>query len=114
MCVVSSDSSDCFCVFVLSCLGNIGVAFHGFTLYLKISLLLIIIKMLLWALLLWFLSIKCLFFPVFEKPPCFAIMLLVLKALGYIIAVTGFAMCVSGKQCIYFIVLITLCIFVFF
>ncbi|XP_048348449.1 leukocyte surface antigen CD47 isoform X2 [Sphaerodactylus townsendi] len=33
---------------------------------------------------------------VFEKPPCFAVMLLVLKALGYVIAVTGFAMSVSA------------------
>uniref|UniRef100_A0ACB8FHF4 Uncharacterized protein n=1 Tax=Sphaerodactylus townsendi TaxID=933632 RepID=A0ACB8FHF4_9SAUR len=35
---------------------------------------------------------------VFEKPPCFAVMLLVLKALGYVIAVTGFAMSVSGPR----------------
>ncbi|XP_054830818.1 leukocyte surface antigen CD47 isoform X2 [Eublepharis macularius] len=33
---------------------------------------------------------------VFEKPPCFAVMLLVLKALGYVIAVIGFAMSVSA------------------
>ncbi|XP_060090523.1 leukocyte surface antigen CD47 isoform X2 [Heteronotia binoei] len=33
---------------------------------------------------------------VFEKPPCFAVTLLLLKALGYVIAVTGFAMSVSA------------------
>ncbi|XP_077198256.1 leukocyte surface antigen CD47 isoform X2 [Paroedura picta] len=33
---------------------------------------------------------------VFEKPPCFAVILLVLKALGYVIAVIGFAMSVSA------------------
>nr|XP_056714527.1 leukocyte surface antigen CD47 [Euleptes europaea] len=33
---------------------------------------------------------------VFEKPPSFAVVLIVLKALGYVIAVTGFAMSVSA------------------
>ncbi|XP_061484101.1 leukocyte surface antigen CD47 isoform X2 [Rhineura floridana] len=37
-----------------------------------------------------------LFGSVFEKPPLFAIILVALKALGYLIAVAGFAVCVSA------------------
>ncbi|XP_062982915.1 leukocyte surface antigen CD47 isoform X2 [Elgaria multicarinata webbii] len=37
-----------------------------------------------------------LFTSVFEKQPLFAIILVVLKALGYVIAVVGFALCVSA------------------
>lgn len=44
------------------------------------------------------------FFPVFEKPPRFAIILVVVKAVGYLIAVIGFAVCVTGKHYIYFTV----------
>ncbi|XP_013916511.1 PREDICTED: leukocyte surface antigen CD47 [Thamnophis sirtalis] len=78
---------------LLSVIGAIYYANDGYTTLTKTGIGLIVIPAIIVVPLLYFL-----FTSVFEKQPLFAVILLALKALGYVIAVAGFALCVTECQ----------------
>ncbi|XP_058040608.1 leukocyte surface antigen CD47 isoform X2 [Ahaetulla prasina] len=81
---------------LISIFAVIGIIFYaqgGYTTLVKTGIGLIVIPAIIVVPLLYFL-----FTSVFEKQPLFAVILLALKALGYVIAVAGFALCVTECQ----------------
>uniref|UniRef100_A0A0B8RRC6 Leukocyte surface antigen CD47 n=1 Tax=Philothamnus irregularis TaxID=1899461 RepID=A0A0B8RRC6_9SAUR len=75
---------------IFAVIGTIFYAQGGYTALVKTGIGLIVIPAIIVVPLLYFL-----FTSVFEKQPLFAVILLALKALGYVIAVAGFALCVT-------------------
>ncbi|XP_039220937.1 leukocyte surface antigen CD47 isoform X4 [Crotalus tigris] len=73
--------------------GTILFAHGGYIASVKAGIGIIVIPVIIVVPLLYFL-----FTSVFEKQPLFAVILLALKALGYVIAVAGFALCVTACQ----------------
>ncbi|ETE65115.1 Leukocyte surface antigen CD47 [Ophiophagus hannah] len=78
---------------IFAVIGTILYAQGEYTTSVKTGIGLIVIPAIIVVPLLYFL-----FTSVFEKQPLFAVILLALKALGYVIAVAGFALCVTGSN----------------